>query len=587
MRTYGKLFFSHEEIRGEYDEVVQPKGWVMPELEAHVRIKLKALFPKIPTHKTPPYSFDDTPEAAIDLDWFLQRYPLEMSEEDHKRLLENKERFLFKVAELERILKPNYTPREVKFIRGEPRKYQSQAADLYIHNGVLLLGDDVGLGKTVSAIASFTDSRTLPVVVVVQTHLPAQWKEQIEKFLDVRIHLIKGRTPYSLPEADVYIIKYSCLASWSDTYEMGFYNSVVFDEIQELRCEGSQKYEAGQILARNAKYVLGLSATPIYNKGSEIWNIMNLMKEGCIGSYSDFTREWCEFGGTVKDPQALGSHLRERYLFLRRTKQEVKRELPPINKIVHTVDHDGKKLEEVEKIAYTLAVQATSGSFVERGQAARELDIKVRQATGISKAKSVAQYVRILLENNEPVLLAGWHREVYNIWNEELAEFNPVMYTGSESGPQKEAARQKFINGESNLMIISLRSGVGLDGLQYSRCKTVIIGELDWSPAVHEQLIGRINRDGQTDPITVIYLVSNEGSDLPMTSLLGLKADQARGIIDPMRPLEQQYSDDSRLKLLAQMYLEKHNAKRKPKESPSNDGHLPETTSLPLFRVDA
>lgn len=585
MRTYGKLYLSHEEVKGEYDEIVQPKGWILSELEPHVRIKLKALFPKIPTHQPPPYAFEDVPEQAIDLEWFVQRYPLEVSEKDYRYLLEQKERFLFKIADLERIMKPNYTPREVKFIRGEPRKYQSQASDLYISNGVLLLGDDVGLGKTVSAIASFTDPRTLPAVVVVQTHLPFQWKEQIEKFLDVRIHVIQGRKPYTLPEADIYIIKYSCLAAWSDTYGMGFYQSAVFDEIQELRHEGSQKYEAGKQLAQNAKYVLGLSATPVYNKGDEMWNIMNVMRPGCLGSWDDFRREWCGYDGVVKDPQALGTYLREHFLFLRRTREEVKRELPPINKIVHTVDHDGKKLEEIENLAYTLAVKATSGSFMERGQAARELDIKVRQATGISKAKSVAQYVKILLENNEPVLLAGWHREVYNIWNEELKDFNPVMYTGSETGPQKEATKKKFIEGESNLMIISLRSGVGLDGLQYGRCKTVIIGELDWSPAVHEQIIGRILRDGQDDQVTVIYLVSNEGSDIPMVSLLGLKADQARGIIDPMRPLEQQHSDDSRLKMLAKMYLEKHNAKRKPEESPSDDGQLPEAVDLPLWEL--
>lgn len=573
MRTYGRIFRSGKAALDEYGDPLQPEGWIIDSLEPHVRIKLKALFTKVPVHAEPPYVFDDTPENAIDLEWFVQRYPLQISDSDYKALLEQKERFLLNVAELERILKPGYTPREVKFVRGEPRHYQSQACDLYLQNGVLLLGDDVGLGKTVSAIASFTDPKTLPAVVVVQTHLPHQWKEQIEKFLDVRIHIIKGRKPYNLPEADIYIIKYSCLVGWSDIYGMGFYNSVVFDEIQELRHVGSQKYSAGEILARNAKYVMGLSATPVYNRGHEIWNILNLMKEGALGNRSDFNREWC-YGETVRDPQALGTYLREKYLFLRRTREEVKRELPPINKIVHTVEYDEKQVQAFEDLAYKLAVQATSGSFIERGQAARELDMRARMVTGISKAKSVAHYVRILLENNEPVLLAGWHREVYNIWNEELKDFNPVMYTGSESGIQKEASRQKFIKGESNCMMISLRSGVGLDGLQYSRCKTIVIGELDWSPAVLEQLIGRIRRDGQEDQVTVIYLISDGGSDPPIVGLLGLKASQMRGIVDPMRPLEQQYSDDSRIKLLAQMYLDKKKPHEPPPQKEEEKEHL-------------
>jgi CO dehydrogenase/acetyl-CoA synthase gamma subunit (corrinoid Fe-S protein) len=74
-----------------------------------------------------------------------------------------------------------------------------------------------------------------------------------------------------------------------------------------------------------------------------------------------------------------------------------------------------------------------SGSFTERGQAARELDIQARRITGLAKARYVAAYVRILIKSGTPVLLAGWHRDVYDVWLDELAEFNPVMYTGSET----------------------------------------------------------------------------------------------------------------------------------------------------------
>ncbi len=76
-------------------------------------------------------------------------------------------------------------------------------------------------------------------------------------------------------------------------------------------------------------------------------------------------------------------------------------------------------------------------------------------------------------------------------------------------------------------MIISLRSGVGLDGLQH-RCCTVVIGELDWSPQVHEQIVGRLERPGQTQQVQAIYLHANGGSDPLIIDMLGLKASQAR-----------------------------------------------------------
>ncbi len=69
----------------------------------------------------------------------------------------------------------------------------------------------------------------------------------------------------------------------------------------------------------------------------------------------------------------------------------------------------------------------------------------MRQATGIAKAPYVAEFVRMLVESGESVMLYGWHRDVYNIWLERLAEFNPVMYTGTEGPAAKERSKQAFL----------------------------------------------------------------------------------------------------------------------------------------------
>lgn len=545
MRTYGTLCFERDK-------------WLITECEPHVSIKLKKIFPKIPRTSRPPYQFDDRPEVCADLEWFMQRYPFKMSDSDALRLATQKSAYLGKVAELEKLFAPEYTPPEFTLKKGSIRKYQAQATDLYLKNRVLLCGDAVGLGKTFVALASYADKRTLPCAVVVQTHLPQQWKEKIEEYTNLIVHIIKGTTPYQVPPADVYIFKYSNISYWVNVFETKIFKSVVFDECQELRIEGSQKYRGAQALTNSTEFVLGLSATPIYNYGDEIYSIINCMKENSLGSKDDFIREWGSggFERKIADPKALGTYLRENYLFLRRTREEVGQELPVVNKIVETVDYDEGAVDSIEALARTLAIRATTGTFVERGQAARELDIMVRQVTGVSKAKYVAQYVKMLLECGESVLLAGWHRDIYEIWNKELADFKPVMYTGSESPAEKEKSKKAFTSGESKLMIISLRSGVGLDGLQYAG-SLVVFGELDWSPAVHDQVIGRLDREGQQKQVTAIYLVSNSGSDPLIVDLLGLKASQASGVVDPELGLQQVNSDESRIKLLAELYLEK------------------------------
>lgn len=550
LRTYGKLIYD-----GSVDK------FIITSAEPHVCIKLKNIFPKIPVYQAAPYKFENRDEVCADLLWFTSRYPLEISSEDLSRLKRGESDYITRINEMETIMLPTYQPGLVTLKKGfEARDYQLRANETYIKCKRLLLGDDIGLGKTLTATLSFLQPETLPAIVVVQTHMTNQWKvDGIEKFTTLKCHIINKTQPYNLPPADVYILKYSCLAGWTNIFTEGLFKSAVFDEVQELRRHESKKYKAGKVLAAHVNYAIGLSATPIYNYGDEIFNIIDLLNPDSLGRRDDFLREWAvRYGNNYKvtNPKALGTYLRERFLFLRRTRQEVGRELPPVNKIIHTVGYDEKEVRKAEDIAKQLAMKVMHGSFEESGQAARELDILARYTTGISKAREVAEYVKILLENDEPVVLAGWHRDVYNIWLEELKDYYPVMYTGTESASQKEAAKEAFVTGKTNLFIISLRSGAGLDGLQY-RCNNVVLGELDWSPKVHDQLIGRVDRDGREGSVTAHFLVSEYGSDPVIINLLGLKASQAKGIVDPLSSVENQHSDDSRLKELAKQYLNK------------------------------
>lgn len=546
-RTYGQLSFS-----------ASNNVWVMAGIPPHVAIRLKQLFPRIPKHRVLSFTFDNTDFICADLKWFMERYPLTMSGADRNLLQESVARFNADQAELERIMIGDYSPGDFAGLREGQcvRPYQAQAVEVVYRSQTLVLGDDLGLGKTYSAAGLMLRPGALPAAVVVQTHLPAQWEEKITQFTTLRVHKIKKTSPYDLPSADVYVFRYTQLAGWSDIFATGFFKCCVYDEVQELRRgTESQKGCGAQVLSQHTNFRLGLSATPIYGYGAEMWNIYNCLGSDVLGTKDDFKREWIGSDDkTISDPDALGSYLREQHVFMRRTKRDVGQQMPPVNVIVETVSSDGDAMHRVEDLAKLLATRAITGSFVQRGQASRELDMLIRQATGIGKAPHVAAYVRILLEAETPVILCGWHREVYSIWLKELAEFNPVMYTGSESPAQKLAAERAFKEGDSNLFILSLRSGAGLDGLQH-RCSTVVFGELDWSKKIHEQIIGRVDREGQQDQVLAIYLNSLDGSDPPILDVLALKESQSMRIIDPGKPFEASHSDISRVQALAKACL--------------------------------
>lgn len=547
----------------------------MIDCSPHVRIKLKAILGSI--HKAAGVSRDlkisNTDEVCRDLEWFIKRYPLELSDADSRVLRDGAKRHVKQGEKLARILQGDIEIPDVKMAI-PPRPYQEQAAAAVLTTGYLLLVDELGLGKSCSAIRVMADKRALPALAVVDTALAQQWVEEIHKFLpDLRVHVAKSRTPYDVRdeqgrEPHVIVITYSRLASWSDHLAERV-KFVVFDEAQELRTGAhgdrvSAKNVAAVQIGAHARYRMGLTGTPVYNYGGEMFNILDVLAPGRLGTPEEFKREWC--GGyndrkaPVTDPKAFGSFLRAEGFMLRRTRDDVGRQLPPVSRVMHEIHEDNPLKSEFFDASSAAAELArivinTSAKNFDRMQAGAQLDALLRQATGISKAPSVAAFVRMLLEQEPKIVLFGWHREVYRIWGELLADLQPAWYTGTESETKKRAEVQRFLSGDARVLIMSLRSARGLNRLQ-EVCATAVHGELDWSPMVHEQATGRLHRDGQARPVFAYYAVASWGSDPIVSDVLGIKTAQSEGIRDPDgAAVISRTVDPEHVKMLALDYL--------------------------------
>lgn len=563
MRTYGSL-------------ILQQGSWHI-KAEPHVMIRLKRVFPRVNVQMGT-IAIRDTDEVSKDLSWILERYPLEIDPEHRVHMRTRARTFDERADAFVGVLTGKLDARPFELAL-PPRDYQRIAADLSLRTGGLLIADDLGIGKTVTGICVLTDPRTRPALVVTLTHLTKQWEREIKKFAPgLTTHIIKKGTPYDIvnpkpkkgkqlsliePEfPDVLIINYHKLAGWAETLR-GVMRTVIFDEIQELRHEGSAKYNGATHIRGGASYCVGLSATPIYNYGSEFFNVLNIIRPDALGTKEEFIREWCKGNqdaqgrARIAEPKAFGSFVRETGLMVRRTRGDVGRELPALTKTPHHVDADVRALDKMRDSVAELAkfILARQGTTFDRMKAGGELDYKMRQATGIAKAPFVAEFVRMLVDSGEKIVLYGWHHAVYDIWKKRLKDHCKVdLFTGEESPTQKDAAAKRFIEGDTQVLIMSLRAGAGLDGLQ-SVCRTLVFGELDWSPGVHEQCVGRVYRDGQKDPVIAYFLVSDEGSDPVIADVLGLKKAQIEGVRDPDAALIETEGSHDGVRRLAESVL--------------------------------
>ena len=527
-RTYGTLSYNKRR-----------KCWVVKG-DPTVTELCKRLFPGTETSRRGEARFTAHRRIVGDLNWLMLRYPLTVRQTDMARwedALAQAREYVIRREEA-RLMPVRITPSPSTF-NGTLTPFQEEGLGFLMRTDRGLLADEMGLGKTVQALAMLSETGAYPALIVAPPHLMCNWQNEIARFVKkpdgspLTVHVIKGLKPYQLPQADLYLMHYLLLRGWKEALPQAEIPTVIFDEIQELRHSGTEKYSAASLVADAAQRVIGLSGTPIYNKGAEIWNVVNILDYHFLGDYESFTREWCYGYGNqiVAKPELLGEKLRDEGMMLRRTKQEVLKDLPPKRRLVMAVDSDdGVYRRLMQPIRQTLLQLKNDAEATASQRALWEMEIErgERQATGIAKAPYVAQFVRALLDADEKVLLFAHHHEVMDIYKKELSAYSPAFITGRETPAMKERSVERFMTGRTNLCCISLRAAAGLN-LQRASC--IVFGELDWSPAVHSQAEDRAHRMGQTDSILCYYLVSSEGCDQDIQDALGLKVSQFVGLM--------------------------------------------------------
>ena len=518
-RTYGTLSYNR-----------RSKCWTIRG-EPAVTELAKRLFPGCDGRGRGVARFTAHRRIIGELNWLMIRYPLEVKEADRVRwenaLEEARE---YAVRREQALTMPETAAPPAESFSGQLLPFQKQGLGFMLSTRRCLLADEMGLGKTVQALAFLATTAAYPAILVVPPHLIRNWQREVERFLSpdgrLRVHVIKGLTPYPLPEADICIIHYLLLRGWKEVLPEAGFRTAIFDEIQELRRNGTGKYSAASLLAEACENCIGLSGTPIYNNGGEIWNVVNIIDFHFLGDWESFSREWCYGYNTavVAKPELLGEHLRSEGLMLRRLKSDVLTELPAKRRLVQEIDWDDAVYRELMRpVAGQLQLLRATDDPSRRAIIEDAICQQQRQATGIAKAPFVCAFVRALVESGEKVLLMAHHHAVMDIYRQELKALRPKFITGRETDRQKDEAAAAFMEGRTDLLCISLRSASGLN-LQRASC--VVFGELDWSPAVHSQAEDRAHRIGQRDSLLCYYRVSPRGSDRDMQDALGLKVSQ-------------------------------------------------------------
>ena len=438
--------------------------------------------------------------------------------------------------------------------RGKLLNFQKEGLDFLIKSsGNALLADEMGLGKTVQTLAyASTEKQAFPVLIIAPLVTLNNWEMEISKFVKKKSRngrILESESPSStvirtgkqqdLPKTDFYIINYDLLYKrMGDLAKIGF-KTIVCDEVHNLRSKTTQKYKAVKKLAAlyTTSFRIGLSGTPIYNHGSEIWPIVDILKPGLLGSFKEFCEYFCyvnEKGKAIvlENKRASLRNELQKHVMLRRKKSDVLKELKDKVRYKEVIASDvDYYADELNKIWQRMEEeQRDANNDLDRSISYRRAIRSERQVAGIAKLPHVTNFVKNIMEIEESVVVFCHHKLIHKLLHENLAEFSPVSIIGGQTDRERQDNIARFQNGQSKLMIAGIRAGNV--GINLSRAKYVVFAELDWSPAIHRQAEDRLHRIGQKNTVFAYYLIGQGTLDDHVASVLVDKSYEIDAIMD-------------------------------------------------------
>ncbi|HEY6341040.1 MAG TPA: DEAD/DEAH box helicase [Bryobacteraceae bacterium] len=421
------------------------------------------------------------------------------------------------------------------------------------------LADDMGVGKTAQLLALLETRRTLretgetipPSLVVVPRSLVFNWKEEAARFtpkLRVLDHTGAERSGADFSGYDLILITYGTLRRDAVLLKDIDFDYVVLDEAQAIKNAGTESAKAARLL--KGTHRLALSGTPVENHLGELWALFEFLNPGMLGTAQVFKLAGPAPRNAARNPDEETRRLLAcavRPFILRRTKQQVARELPPKTEqtIYCEMKAEQRKLYNELRDHYRNALLArieTEGLAKSKIQVLEAL-LRLRQAAchpGLldknrlgdhsTKLESLLNQLREVLDEGHKALVFSQFTSLLSIVRERLDSEGAVYEYLDGKTRDRQGRVERFQNDpDCRLFLVSLKAG-GL-GLNLTAAEYVFLLDPWWNPAVEAQAVDRAHRIGQTRQVFAYRLIARDTVEEKVLELQKTKRELAAAII--------------------------------------------------------
>ncbi|HKK42581.1 MAG TPA: DEAD/DEAH box helicase [Bacteroidales bacterium] len=487
---------------------------------------------------------------------------------------------------LDKLLKPEQIPllEAPSGLKVTMRHYQADGLNWlsFLQNARLggCLADDMGLGKTIQALAmlqhnketmvpvmnnNITEQPTLfnayeqkmTSLIIVPASLVYNWENEIQRFVPgMSVYSYKGNqrkksTDY-FHNFDIILSSYHTIRQDIDLINTYHFHYIILDESQVIKNPASMLYKT--VIRLKSDFKLVLTGTPVENSLTDLWTQLNFVNPGLLGDLAFFHREF------AKPIEKMGDDKKEDKLrkiiqpfILRRTKEMVARDLPPVTEQTVFCDmtdeqyriYDEEKSSVRNSILNNIAANGAEKSTIVVLQGL----MKLRQISnhpvlayedydsGSGKFEAVVQDIESVISEGHKILVFSSfvkHLDLYaDIFRKKRITFS--MLTGASTN------RERIVNSfqtEANnrIFLISLKAG-GV-GLNLTAAEYVFILDPWWNPASEMQALNRAHRIGQDKSVFVYRYITSNSIEEKIVRLQEKKSKLADTFITSNNPLK-------------------------------------------------
>ncbi|QDP54815.1 MAG: hypothetical protein Unbinned3891contig1000_13 [Prokaryotic dsDNA virus sp.] len=409
----------------------------------------------------------------------------------------------------------------------------------------VVLADDQGLGKTIQTLNYIKRTpNKRPVIVVCPATMKYTWQNEAYQHYKMEFHVLEGRCPEHVQHLNTkfVVINYELLESWLPVLLAMKPSMLVLDECHYAKNRTAKRTKAARKLSNECKHVIALSGTPITNKPSEYWPVLNMVRPDLFPNFVKFGWAYCRprhtrwgwvFDGS-KDTDKLNKLLTDTCM-IRRLKAEVLAELPAkTRKVIPLKLSIGARKKYAEaRDDFRKWIRKNNPAKAKRAlkaEAVSKLGYLVRLASEL-KRPILIQWIHEFLQNNpdEKLVLMTMHTETIEslrgAWKDIL------VINGSVKGRDRTDAVRIFQTNPRHRLLVGNIKAAGI-GVTLHASSNLVFLDLPWSPGDLMQAEDRIHRIGQKDRVLIQYLLALGTVEENLMKLLRTKSRVLNNVLN-------------------------------------------------------